>query len=191
MNESVYSSLSINTAEVIYIVQAVIALLALIFSICSFTITLNIQHKQLKIQQKTIEDSAKQNYFSNLIEIYSLGKIYTSNISGFETEIDKLLSKIKNQINSEDFDEFYHSEPFDKLREAISYFNFIQNLIKEGCLSIDECCSIVTFPKSLYKKLEPLIEYEENNRLHDFDGFNKFCKSYIEYMNSQIKKRRY
>lgn len=99
-------------------------------------------------------------------------------------EIQQLNLLIKDHILPASFDEIYHGADYDKLREAISYFDFIQNMIRDQSLQYEECYGIVKFPVKLYKNLLPLIEFERKNRLHNFDRFDEFCKEYLDYMKN-------
>ena len=177
----------LEKAEIIYAVQAVIALIALVVSIITLIFTIIIQSKQLKNQQKTIEDNIRQSHIATLVSLYQLGKALTSNVYSFDNEIERLILLINDHTSPADFDAIYHGSDYDTLREAISYFDFIQNMIRDQSLQHEECYAIVKFPMKLYKNLLPLIEFERNNKLHNFDRFDEFCREYSCYMNKNIE----
>lgn len=174
----------LDLTEGIYAVQTIISFAALLISIITLIFTVIIQNKQLTIQKKTIENSIKQARFATLVSLYQLGKSFTSNLCGFDQEIQELIYQIENQIHPEDFYAIYQESKYDKLREAITYFDFIQNMIRDKSLRHEECYGIVTFPIKLYKNLLPLIKYGEKNKIHSFDRFDEFCREYLNYMSN-------
>jgi len=168
-----------NTAWV-SIVQMSVTCLACIVSI----ISLIISNKSTK---DALKKNTKQNHFSTLVELYRLGRSFTSNMNDFYAEINSLKEKIKeNKDNPNAFEQEYHTDKYDKLREAIGYFDFIQKLLRDESLSEHECYNVISFPLKLYKNMNTVIEFSQNNRLHDFDRFKEFCDRYISHM----KKRR-
>lgn len=70
----------LEKAEIIYAVQAIVALIALIVSIITLIFTIIIQNKELKNQQKTIEENIRQSHIATLVSLYQLGKALTSNV---------------------------------------------------------------------------------------------------------------
>lgn len=177
----------LEKAEIIYAVQAFIALIALVVSIITLIFTIIIQNKQLKVQRETIEDNIRQSHFATLVSLYQLGRTLTSNVYSFDKEIKRLIPLINDHISPTDFDAIYHGADYDKLRETISYFDFIQNMIRDQSLQCEECYSIVKFPMKLYENLLPLIEFERSSKLHNFDRFDEFCRKYLSYMDKNHK----
>lgn len=173
--------------DILNMLQTVIAFLAFILSVISLVISSKSQNFQIKMQQKTIEENTKESHFSTLVELYRLGKTYTSNMRGFKTEINELVQKIENQIDAREFEIFYRSKSFDGLREAISYFDFIQKMIRDGSLSEEDSYKVITFPIILYKDMKPVIEYAQQRKIYDFDLFDEFCMGYIRYMKENLK----
>lgn len=185
--EEAVKMVAVVELDVINIVQTVIAFSAFVLSVISLIISSKSQNYQLKMQQKTIEENTKESHFSTLVELYRLGKTYTSNMRGFKPEINELVQKIENQIDTKEFEIFYRSEKFDGLRETISYFDFIQKVIRDGSLSEEDCYNVITFPINLYKDMKPVIKYAQQKKIHDFDLFDEFCINYIEYMKKKLK----
>lgn len=166
----------------------IIALVALVISFISVFCTLAIQFYSLKIQKQTVENNTAQNHFSTLVDIYSLGQMYTSNMSRFDTEIEKLNQLISDQISGEQFDVIYHGEEYVELRKAVSYFDFLQSTIDYKGISREECYSIVSFPISFYNNISPIIRYAQLNKVHDFDQLDAFFEEYLDFIKRDISE---
>lgn len=162
--------------------ETIISFAALLVAIASL-------FSQTFLQQKVIRSSVATNHFSTLVELYRIGRLYTSNINGFNTETHELIGCIQNQISREDFEALYQSQKFTRLRNAISYFDFLQKLIEDGSLTKEDCYHMVTFPISLFKNMSQIVEYAQENAIHDMDSFGKFCDGYIKYMKEKTGLR--
>lgn len=156
-------------------VEMWIAFVALIVSIGGLI-------SQLVSQKKLIENNTRQNHFSALVELYRLGNQYTAGQNGFYEETNMLTALIEGNASRTDFERIYQSAECDLLRKAISYFDFLQKMIRDGSLTKPDCYEIVTFPLDLYKNMEPIVAYTKKQKIHTFDRFAEFCRSYLDYM---------
>lgn len=162
--------------------ETIISFVALLVAIISLL-------SQTFLQYKLIRNNTATNHFSTLVELYRIGRLYTSNINGFNSETNELIIQIQNQISLEDFKELYQSPKFIQLRNAISYFDFLQKLIQDGSLRKEDCYCMVTFPISLFRNMQQIVSYAQKNAIRDMDNFGKFCDGYIEYMKEKTGLR--